>query len=272
MKTIAALLTVFNRREYTLKCLSRLYAQQPMEGYALDVYLTDDGCTDGTPEAVSERFPKVHIVKGDGTLFWNRGMIAAWKEAAKGDYDFYLWLNDDTFPYSCMLPVLTKATEEHSGAILVGATESADHKQMTYGGSYKGVAVRPAGKLVPLTCFNGNIVLVPRSVFLRLGYLDSYFRHSKGDFDYAMRAHEAGIEMYLADRFLGECDLHPRIDKWCDPEVPFCQRWRMLHRPNGMPPKEIFHLERRHYGVCRAVFHYFTVYLRCLCPWLWKNC
>ena len=24
-------------------------------------------------------------------------MYAAWQEAAKGNYDFYLWLNDDTY-------------------------------------------------------------------------------------------------------------------------------------------------------------------------------
>ena len=25
----------------------------------------------------------VHIINGDGSLYWNRGMIAAWEEAAK---------------------------------------------------------------------------------------------------------------------------------------------------------------------------------------------
>ena len=95
MKTIAVLLTVFNRREKTLKCLERLYGQLPIMGYKVDVYLTNDGCTDGTPEAVRTQFPEVHVIDAEGDLFWNRGMFTAWAEAAKTDYDFYLWLNDD---------------------------------------------------------------------------------------------------------------------------------------------------------------------------------
>ena len=46
-------------------------------------------------EAVGKMFPQVHIIKGDGNLFWNRGMYMAWQAAIKEkDYDFYLWLND----------------------------------------------------------------------------------------------------------------------------------------------------------------------------------
>ena len=37
----------------------------------------------------------------------------------------------------------------------------------------------------------------------------------------------------------------------------------------GMPPNEIFHLERRHRGLLPATFHFFTVHLRCLAPQIW---
>lgn len=93
MKTIAILLTVFNRKDKTIKCLEKLYEQLPIEGYEVNIYLTNDGCTDGTPEAVKKRFPQVKIVDSQGNLFWNRGMYMAWETAAKEkDYDFYLWL------------------------------------------------------------------------------------------------------------------------------------------------------------------------------------
>lgn len=51
---IAVLLTCFNRKEKTLACLAGLYESQkvynernstPIE---MEVFLTDDGCTDGT--------------------------------------------------------------------------------------------------------------------------------------------------------------------------------------------------------------------------------
>ena len=83
MKALAILLTVHNRRENTLRCLQCVNAQLPVSGVEADIYMTDDGCTDGTAETVSKRFPEVRIIKGDGGLYWNRGMIAAWEAAAK---------------------------------------------------------------------------------------------------------------------------------------------------------------------------------------------
>ena len=55
MKRIAVLLTVYNRKEVTLKGLRSLYNAiaflknlHPKKDYCFDVYMTDDGCTDGT--------------------------------------------------------------------------------------------------------------------------------------------------------------------------------------------------------------------------------
>lgn len=76
MKRIAVLLTVFNRKEQTLLCLQRLQDQPSPEEFKIVTYLTNDGCTDGTPEAVRREFPDVHIINGDGNLFWNRGIKA----------------------------------------------------------------------------------------------------------------------------------------------------------------------------------------------------
>ncbi len=272
MKYIAILLTVFNRKDKTLLCLERLYRQMPLNDYHVDVYLTDDGCTDGTPEAISELFPQVRIIHAKGDLFWNRGMWTAWNVAAQNrDYDFYIWLNDDTFVFDNMLNVLTEsALQTDCKAIIIGATEDSSHHKITYGGRmHDGVIPQPTGKLVSVEYFNGNIVLIPLAVFHILGNLDPYFTHSKGDFDYGMRAKKVGIDIFQAGEVLGECDLHTALDKWCDPNVPLIQRWKMLYRPNGMPPKESFHLEKRHYGLATACFHYVTIHIRCLFPKLW---
>lgn len=271
MQTIAVLLTVFNRKSITLECLKRLYSQLPIENYQVNVYLTDDGCTDGTPEAVKQQFPQIHIIHGNGNLFWNRGMYIAWQKAAIRNYDFYLWINDDTFVYPNMLSTLLQASKSKKHkAIIVGATQSANHQLTTYGGRLSnGKVPTPNGKLIPIHHFNGNIVLIPRYVFQKLGNLDYYFTHSKGDFDYGLRANKAGINMFQAGCYLGECEQHENLDSWCDPKVPFKQRWKILHKPNGMPPKETFHLERRHIGLYIAILHFFTIYLRCIIPQLW---
>lgn len=273
-KRIAVLLTVFNRKKQTLTCLERLFKQEIPDGYALNVYLTDDGCTDGTAQAVLEQFPrKVNIIQGDGTLFWNRGMYKAWNVAAKDyDFDYYLWLNDDTDLRDGAVARLLERSEVYGDrAIIVGSTvDTATHEIQTYGGrGADGAIPRCEGQDVEVCHFNGNIVLVPMAVFKVLGNLDHYFTHSKGDFDYGMRANKAGIKMIQCGEVLGDCDVHPVTDKWCDPRLPLSTRWKCLKRPNGMPPNESFHLNYKHYGLLSAIKVYFSIYLRCLCPQIW---
>ena len=274
MKRVAALLTVHNRRETTLRCLECLFFNKIPEDYALEVYLTDDGCTDGTAEAVAEQYPSVRIIKGDGSLFWNRGMWTAWNEAAKSDYDYYLWLNDDTFLYvSAVEELLTIASAYNDHVIVVGPAEDTSHHEITYGG-YVGTladSVIPplSGTAMEIDFFNGNIVLVPRTVFLKLGNLDYHFRHSKGDFDYGMRAKEMGILMLMTGRVLGECDEHPNIDAWRDPQLSLDDRWRALRKPTGMAPAEFFYFDRKHHGVITGLKHYLSIHLQCLFPRLW---
>ena len=102
MKSIAALMTCHNRKKKTLRCLTALQEgwEKTGERPSVSVFLTDDGCTDGTSDAIraqSFHFP-VHILPGSGDLFWNGGMINSWKAAlAEGGFDGYLWLNDDTY-------------------------------------------------------------------------------------------------------------------------------------------------------------------------------
>lgn len=272
MKSIAVLLTVFNRKDKTIQCLGQLYSQLPIDNYAVDVYLTDDGCTDGTPEAVKAEFPQVNIIHAKGDLFWNRGMFTAWEKAANTkDYDYYLWLNDDTFVVDNMMVSLIEAADvTNNKAIIVGATEATDHSLLTYGGRLHDASIPfPDGKLTEVEFFNGNIVFIPRVPFHVLGNLDYYFTHSKGDFDYGLRAKKAGVQMFQAGKVLGVCDAHTFLDKWCNPDVSFIKRWRMLHRPNGMPPKETFHLENRHFGFFVACKHFLSIYIRCLFPQFW---
>jgi len=275
MKTIAALITVHNRREKTLQCLRNLFSQNLPDGYTLDVFLTDDGCTDGTGDAVKKQFPEVNIIHGSGNLFWNRGMYLAWKNAAqKKDYDFYLWLNDDTFLITDAISKLLHTSEDKiNKAIIVGTTCAFnDDKKLTYGGRIKNGEIVFAEK-EPVLCnyFNGNIVLIPREVYQKAGTNNPVFRHALGDFDYGLRASALGIESFVSPGISGQCDEHDKLAAWCNPNQPFKKRWKSFRSPAGQNPEEFFIFGKRHYGLYQACFHYFTNYLRVFCPGLWKN-
>lgn len=273
-KHIAVLLTVHNRKAKTLSCLKELYNQIVPDGFSLEVYLTDDGCTDGTPEAIKAEFPQVNIISGNGSLYWNRGMIAAWNEAAKSDPVFYLWLNDDTILLPDALKSLIATAEKNPDTIVVGTCHATDNPdRITYGARDESKKLINPHLATTTTCrtFNGNIVLVPDSVYHQLGTLDPIYRHSLGDFDYGLRASKAGIGITVAQGIQGVCDTHATIAKWCDPGKSFTERWRHFLSPTGANPFEFFRFRQRHYGLIPASLTFCTNLFHVLFPSLWKK-
>ena len=113
---IAVIMTCFNRRQKTLACLDAVLAQTALRSMALDFFITDDGSTDGTAAALLGKHPSIRLFKGNGTMYWNGGMRLAWSEALQGAYDFFLWLNDDTFLYPDTLQRLVDTHYAHYGS------------------------------------------------------------------------------------------------------------------------------------------------------------
>ena len=272
---IAVLLTVFNRKQKTLECLSKLYAQQPIPNCSIDVYLTNDGCTDGTPDAVSIQFPKVHIINANGDLYWNRGMYVAWSEAEKSFYDYFLWLNDDTMLFSNALSnLLTVSKQKNDKAIIIGTTLDTNKKQLTYGGFDKrGHFISEVHDITECHTWNGNIVLIPRYVYEKVGKNDPVFHHAIGDTDYGLRARKHGILSFLTNQPCGTCDLHPSIPKWKDPNISAFKRLKYLYSPggNGNNPIQFFIFKKRHYGVLMAIGTFISNHLHVLFPKLWNS-
>lgn len=272
---IAVLMTVHNRREKTMRALDNLNAQKLPEGLELTVFLTDDGCIDGTAEAVKREYPRTVIIKGDGNLFWNGGMRKAWEAAvAQGDFDAYLWLNDDTFLKDNALHILMDAHNDKPRAIIVGASHATDNPgKVTYGGmDNKERNFMPEGSLQECHTFNGNIVLVPDSVYRLLGNLDGVYSHSLGDIDYGLMAREKGIKAFQTGCFVGECDRNPAGPRWLDTTLPVIKRIRILFSPLGYTnPPEYFHYKLKHWGLKSALLSMFSIALHFISPGIWKK-
>jgi len=113
--SIAVLLTCYNRKEKTISCLDALFKNIIPDGCSLNVFLVDDGSTDGTEDAVRNAYPQINIIKGDGSLFWNGGMRVAFEAAIKNGFDYYLWLNDDTMLNKGAVSNMLSAVGKHKG-------------------------------------------------------------------------------------------------------------------------------------------------------------
>ncbi|MBN8861166.1 MAG: glycosyltransferase family 2 protein [Sphingobacteriales bacterium] len=271
---IAVLLTCYNRKKKTLSCLDDLFKCILPEAYKLSVFLVDDSSTDGTAEAVKQQFPRVQLIYGNGSLYWNRGMHLAWQKAKeKADFDYYLWLNDDTdLMPDALIEMLECAALQQNSAIICGAICSRITHSFSYGGrDADGKEVLPDNDMPECNVINGNCVLVSREICNRVGMLDPVYPHAIGDHEYGLRAAKNGFTSVTTRKFIGYCERNDALPAWCYSKVPLKKRISALYSPLGNShPYYFFLFERKYYGLPKAVKHYLTIHLRLLLPSLWK--
>jgi GT2 family glycosyltransferase len=260
MRSIAVLLTCHNRKAKTLSCLTSLFAQQ-LTGIRLDVLLVDDASSDGTADAVQALFPQVQLIAGTGQLFWNGGMRLCWQQALSLTPDFYLWLNDDVILAPDALDRLVHCYDQQqaSGAVgaVVGTVRDPQSQRPSYGGRralrrWLPLSISPvlSPQQQPLSCdyVNGNLCLIPAEAVRQTGILSARFTHSMGDFDYSIRLRRAGLSLWIAPGFFGDCALNPRAGSIKDTTVPLAVRVGWMAKPTKCPPLAEWLYFIRQYG------------------------
>jgi GT2 family glycosyltransferase len=267
---VAVIITSHNRRDTTLACLQALYQQI----IPFDVYLTDDGSSDGTALAVNTNYPEVKILKGNGSLFWVGGMRLAFAEALQNDYDYYLWLNDDTILESDVLERLLDihlnlSNHNNPNSIIVGSTKDPQTGKSTYGGavrskrwySNKFEFLEPNEHLQECDTMYGNCVLIPRSVAIQVGNIDIAFIHSLGDLDYGLRASKLGCSIWVAPGYVGHCSKNSVTGSWVDTNLSVMARLKKVSQIKNFPIKAWTVFTRRHSGPF-WFFFWFLPYIR----------
>ena len=249
---IAVLLTCHNRADKTLLFLRSLYSLLLPRGCHLDVFLNDDGSTDGTGEMVATEFPEVHIVSGSGNDYWCGGMRRAWKAALEtGEkYDYFLWANDDVELYSEAIDELLTVAENPECCpvgLVCGSFCDPDTGEITYGGYRERRLLLPNGKPQECRYIHGNTVLVPCTTYEKIGMFDDRWTHGFGDSDYGLCCIEAGLKCWTTSKYIGTCKQHKIKGPWLSSEVPFLKRWELMWKPVGGNIREFVLFRRKHY-------------------------
>jgi GT2 family glycosyltransferase len=256
---IAVIVTVFNRAAVTDRGLRTMLAQTgPFTLGPLVV--VDDGSTDETPEILAQLqrdFPEqIVVLKGDGNLYWVRGMKMAERWVRQHvDYDYILWINDDgdfdPDAVARLVAVQTAAADRR--AIVAGAVVDPDNpRRVSYGGLRR--VSRLVAKMRPLglsdvvqqaDAVHGNFVLIPAATIEELDGIDGRFIHKYADWDLSLRATARGIPVLVAAGSAGSTRRNP-TSKYDDPTVPRRARWEALMSPKGFPFRERYRFHTRH--------------------------
>jgi GT2 family glycosyltransferase len=239
---VAILMTCFNRVEKTLSCLNSLYSAKIPINTKFDIYLVDDNSSDQTGKIVKDKYPFVNVIFGNGSLYWNRGMRLAWKQARKQrDYDFYIWVNDDVQinpnAFEIILNDYYDLLSNGIEAIISGVCCSIDTDEITYGGrDINYTLLVPTGNPQSCRYINGNFTLISRKIFRELCFLSLKYIHAGGDHDYGLRAIKNGFKCFVSSEIMAVCPHNTTEinNDWKNPNIPIQKRINILFSIKGL--------------------------------------
>lgn len=249
---IALVVTCFNRREKTLQCLSCFADAVKAFDIQYDIHLTDDGCTDGTADAVLSLFPNANIYKGKN-LFWAGGTRLAWTHAiSKGGYDYYLLLNDDTFVNNQLIPDLLECDNLTGGnAIIRGNLCDPDQTRSSY--PLFRIKNRFCNRLEPVLATGkpefvdlcgANIFWIPSKIVSSVGVFPNIYVHGIADFDYCFRARKKGFKILGTSHNCGTCVLdHSQLSSSILRKMTIAERWKYINSPKGHELKQLLYYQ-----------------------------
>lgn len=191
----------WNTRDLTLDALDRLVAAS--SDVDLRVLVRDNGSTDGTADAVRERFPSAVLDAGDNVGFAH-GVNAL---LDRSDAPWFLTLNSDAWPEPGALRAMVAVAEEHPRTAAVaptllrpdGTPETAVHELPSLRRAARAALRRTPPTSGPVVGWAvGAALLLRRSAVDELGGLDpSLFMYGE-DLEWCWRAGRAGWEVRQA--------------------------------------------------------------------------
>ena len=201
----AVVIPVHGGLRLTVQCLDSLRA---CDSLPVMVVVVDDGSPDETAAHLAENYPDVHVVSGDGNLWWSGAINVGCKYALKAGARTLILLNNDNVTLSRnLLTELVRLVDELGGC--VGATllmepRGQQRKIFACGGTLDwrrgGTKLRDSGapyqKLPSVSeCewLPGMALAFTADTFRSLGGIDARaFPQSRGDADFTLRGRAQG--------------------------------------------------------------------------------
>jgi N-acetylglucosaminyl-diphospho-decaprenol L-rhamnosyltransferase len=121
---LAVVIVSWNVRDLLTDCLRSLCADLTTSGLQADIWVVDNGSTDGTPGMVVEAFPQVHLIASPENLGFAAGNNVALREISnlQSPISKYIWLlNPDTEVQPGATAALLAALEADPRAGVAGA-------------------------------------------------------------------------------------------------------------------------------------------------------
>lgn len=241
----------WNRQADTLECLDSI---RRMNYPAFSVVLVDNGSTDGSPDAIehwSDGEIPVTLIRNKKNLGFVGGSNQGMRHALATDTDYVLLLNNDTVVEPDVLTILVQAAERSEEIGMVGPKiyqygkvnilDSAGTRTIPWlaQGFLVGHGEEDRGQYdstAEMPYVTGTALLVKRAVLKKVGLMDEDYFCYFDDFDWGMKAREAGYKLHLEPKAV----VHHKGSQTAGLNSPFYMRHmvrsRILFARKHVPP------------------------------------
>jgi GT2 family glycosyltransferase len=202
---------VFNRLKYTILCVESILR---LNDDNLKIIICDDASQDGTYAYITQNYPMVVVLKGDGNLWWTGGTNLCVKyvlSICKAD-DYIFTLNNDTEVTPTLFSNLRATAKKFPNAIIGGLSLFISDKRSIEITAFKAKKTFPFSKyhkpifdwgtpntviqsdFMEVDSLSGKGVLIPVKVFDTVGlYNAEKLPHYHADTEFTRRAKDAGV-------------------------------------------------------------------------------
>lgn len=203
---------VFNRLEYTLKCLASLETQTCQN---FTVVICDHGSTDGSSIAIQQQFPDVIVLNAESSLWWTGAINICVRYVLEHaeENDTLLTLNNDTELPQDYLQQLMSCSKKYQQAIITsvihdiktGERIDIGHRQnwllaTSTPVNFEDHHIANDNDVIEITHASGRGTLFPIAVFNKIGlYDEKRLPHYAADYDFTFKAVRAGFMIYVSN-------------------------------------------------------------------------
>lgn len=229
---LSIIIPTFNRLSILKLALSDLYksidnARNKSQSLIYHIIVIDDGSEDGTSEYLRNNHPRVHLLNGDGNLWWTGAVNMGAKYAIENLNPDYITLwNDDVMPHINYFEKLHERILQFSYSIIGSQIFEFDTKKKWSsslklnrftGISSQNTAVINNKSNLFLYWLPGMGTTIPAKIISDLDFWDrDNFPQYFGDADFTLRASKRGFQIIFSDDMLiynrTEFSYHPALD------------------------------------------------------------
>jgi N-acetylglucosaminyl-diphospho-decaprenol L-rhamnosyltransferase len=208
--TLSIIIINWNTRQLLYDCLESVYGN--VRDFRFEIYVVDNGSTDGSSKMVLEKFPRVQLIQNQENFGFARANNQA-IQLSKGRY--ILLLNSDTLITTNAIDQMINFADNHFQAGIIGAclVYPDGQLQKSYGRlpsllsettSLAGLdklrlklyKAKQSSKPIETEFVSGACMMIRKSILQQVGLLDEGFFFFSEEIDLCYRARKVGWRIF----------------------------------------------------------------------------